>query len=282
MLTPEQKSYILTHAYIPEHIVGLITTVSGAEPFLIDDYFCCCKNDWLIVIGYPLENKFETVTFADILAKIKKEFKPGHLSLIAPQISESVEKECREREKDHYYTLGAGEPVVKDSTKRNLKKAGRLLRVECAPTMGKAHRDLMQEFIQRLNPPARVQTLFFKMPEYVGREDNAFVLNAWDPVDKLTAFFVIDLAARKFANYIIGCYSRENYVRGASDLLLAELITISREHGKSYIHLGLGVNAGVRRFKEKWGGTPAIPYEMCELVLKRPSILETLMTVLKR
>ena len=28
------------------------------------------------------------------------------------------------------------------------------------------------------------------------------------------------------------------------------------------MHLGLGVNEGIRRFKTKWGGTPSIPYEM--------------------
>ena len=39
MLTPEQETYILTNAYVPEHIVGLMTSLSGGEPFLIDDYF---------------------------------------------------------------------------------------------------------------------------------------------------------------------------------------------------------------------------------------------------
>jgi len=28
MLTPDQENYILTHAYIPEHTVGLMTSLS--------------------------------------------------------------------------------------------------------------------------------------------------------------------------------------------------------------------------------------------------------------
>jgi hypothetical protein len=64
-------------------------------------------------------------------------------------------------------------------------------------------------------------------------------------------------------------------VRGASDLLLFELINLSLEHEKSYIHLGLGVNAGIRRFKVKWGAVPTRRYEMGELVLKKPSIWDT-------
>jgi hypothetical protein len=33
---------------------------------------------------------------------------------------------------------------------------------------------------------------------------------------------------------------------------------------QAFLHLGLGVNAGIRRFKEKWGGAPTLAYEFCE------------------
>ena len=106
-------------------------------------------------------------------------------------------------------------------------------------------------------------------------------MNAWDKTDNLAAFYVIDLEARQFSNYIMGCHSKKNYVLGASDLLLFELINLSLEYDKPFIHLGLGVNAGVRRFKAKWGGVPLRRYEMCELVLRRPSLFETISSLLK-
>jgi hypothetical protein len=74
----------------------------------------------------------------------------------------------------------------------------------------------------------------------------------------------------------MGCHSKKNYVLGASDLLLFELIDLSLEYKKSYLHLGLGVNSGIRRFKAKWGAEPTRRYEMGELALKKPSILDTL------
>ena len=40
------------------------------------------------------------------------------------------------------------------------------------------------------------------------------------------------------------------------------MLEAARREGKGYIHLGLGVNEGIRRFKEKWGGRPALPYVM--------------------
>jgi hypothetical protein len=281
MLTLEQETYILTHAYVPEHIVVLMTGLSGGEPFLIDDYFCCCTDDWVIFIGYPLQHEFAFDEFEAVLEKVKNKFRAGRLSLIAPELSRRLEARCREQDSDTYYTLDTRLPAMCSAVKRNLKKAGRLLTVERAVHMGDAHHELMQEFIARVSPPLRVKELLFKMPQYVASARHAFVLNAWGLKKNLAAFYVVDFAAKDFANYIIGCYSKNNYVIGASDLLMAELIKMSSEHGKGYIHLGLGVSRGIRRFKEKWGARPTRSYKMCELVFKKPLILEAIRAMRK-
>ena len=141
--------------------------------------------------------------------------------------------------------------------------------------MGPAHRALAREFIQRAGSPSRVRALLDRMPAYVNRSEAALVLNAWDQ-GRLAAFYVLDLAPGAFSSNVVGCQSRQASARGASDLLLHELICLSRQRGKQYVHLGLGVNDGVRRFKQKWGGLPTRRYEMCEAVLKRPALLEIL------
>jgi hypothetical protein len=138
----------------------------------------------------------------------------------------------------------------------------------------------MHEFVRRAGPPSRVQDLLFKMPQYVASAPHACVLNAWRPDKTLAAFYVVDHGAKDFANYIIGCYSKSRYVIGASDLLLSELIKMSMESGKDYIHLGLGVNSGIRRFKEKWGARRAHSYEMCELVFKKPLLIEFIRSIM--
>lgn len=281
MLTAEEQAYILEHAYVPEHCISLITGVSRSEPFLVDDFFACLKDSWIILIGYPLDDKFTTRKLEAVVSKIRKKFSPNRISLIAPELPASFASSCRESERDVYYTLQTQKPVIHSALKRNLKKARQHLRVESCPQMQQAHRELMQEFIERLQPPERVERLLFKMPEFVAGADRAFVLNAWDSQNNLCAFYVVDIEARPFSNYIIGCHSKKNYILGASDLLLFELINLSRDYDKHYIHLGLGINAGVRRFKEKWGGVPARRYAMCELVLKRQSILESILSLRK-
>ncbi len=282
MLTAQEENYILAQAYVPEHVVGLITSLSAGEPFLTEDHFFCCKNDWIIFIGYPLQDRFDPANFDSVLEKIKIKFKPTRISLIAPALSEDLVPNCRERDSDYYYTLDARNPVLRSPVKRNLRKAARRLKVERAVHMGDAHQVLMHEFVQNVEPPVRVKNLLFKMPQYVRAAPHAVVLNAWSSNDELAAFYIIDFAAKDFANYIIGCYSKQNYVLGASDLLLMELIKSSNEFGKRYIHLGLGVNPGIRRFKEKWGAKPSRNYEMCELTIKKPLIREAVRALLDK
>jgi hypothetical protein len=280
MLSDQEKAHILDQAYVPEHCVRLMTQVSGGEPFLIDNFFMCLNKNWLILVGYPLEDNFTVDRLEAILAKVKKNFRPDFISLIAPQMPSSLAAVCRERQSDIYYTLETRNPIMRGPLKRNLKKARQNLRVEFSHRMQGAHQELMHEFVARNGLPERVKRLFFKMPDFVACSDKAHVLNAWDKKDKLAAFYVVDFEARRFSNYIIGCYSQKNYVLGASDLLLFELINLSREHDKLYIHLGLGVNPGIRRFKEKWGGVPKRRYEMGELVLKKPSLFEMISSLL--
>jgi hypothetical protein len=280
MLTSEQENYILTHAYVPEHTVGLMTSLSRGEGYLVDNFFFCRRNDWIVFVGYPLQQKFTLDQFEKVLEKIRINFRPTCISLIAPQIPPQLSAICKQRDSDYYYTLDTGFPSIGDAVKRNLKKAARMLTVERASQMGDAHRELMDEFVARVKPPKRVKDLFFKMPRYVSAAQSAWVLNAWQSRKVLAAFYVIDLAAGEFANYIIGCYSRTNYVIGASDLLMSELIKLSAENGKAFIHIGLGVSDGIKRFKKKWGASPARRYEMCELVFTKPLLTQFLKSIL--
>ena len=278
MLSAEEKDYILDRAYVPEHCIRLMTLVSGGEPFLIDDHFICRKENWVIVVGYPLKDDFTVDGLEAVLSKIKKKFRSDYISLVAPELPPSLASVCKESESDDYFTLETKKPRIRSPVKRNLRKAGQLLRVEKSATMLAGHSELMREFMARSPLPARVEKLLLKMPDFIAGSDQAFVLNARDKDNKLIAFYVVDFEAKGFSNYIIGCHSKKDYVLGASDLLLSKLIDLSLEYGKPRIHLGLGVNAGIRRFKEKWGAMPTRRYEMCELASKRPSIIKSILS----
>ena len=208
MLTHEEERYILAQAYVPEHVVGLMTYLSGGEPFLIENFFCCQKSDWVILVGYPLEKDFNLAEFVGVLENVKNQFRPKNISIIAPELSSSLLKTCSQSESDSYYTLGTDQFILRSVVRRNLKKARQKLSVECASDMQADHQKLMREYAERVKPAERVKNLFFKMPGFVSLSDSSCVLNAWDARKHLAAFYVVDLAARNFSNYIIGCYSK--------------------------------------------------------------------------
>ena len=54
------------------------------------------------------------------------------------------------------------------------------------------------------------------------------------------------------------------------------LLDEARARGQTRMNLGLGVNEGISRFKQKWGGLPYLPYEFCECYYGRSPTLALL------
>jgi hypothetical protein len=264
VITPEEEVYILEKAYVPEHIVSLMALVSKGDPFLIEDHFGLVKDNWLILVGYPLDQHFSIERSEKVIQYVLEMFQPEILWFIGPEIPASLLNTCQERETDQYYRLDLEKVNVKASLKRAVDKASQELTIEKGRSISKEHEALISELLKREKLPPRVRELYRAMPDYVGHSSTASVLNARDKGGKLCAFYVVDLAAGGFATYVLGTHSKKNYVPHASDLLFFEMMALTREHGKSIIDLGLGVNEGIRRFKEKWGGVPSLNYEFCE------------------
>ncbi|MBW2066294.1 MAG: hypothetical protein JRJ03_15400 [Deltaproteobacteria bacterium] len=281
MISQAEEDYILENAYVPEHGLALMVSLSGGEPFLIDKRFLALKNqEWVILVGYPLGGGFSLESLVEAIEQAKKMFNPSHLSIIAPQLPDFLKEASREREEDDYYTLDLKAYKLKSGLRRMVRKARALLTIDISHEITREHDEIIKEFVNRVKPLDRVKNLLFKMPQLLSHSDMAILLNAWDLRGRLTAFYAVDMQPRHFSTYVIGCHSKINYVPGASDLLCHEMIRLSEKKGKMYIHLGLGVDQGIRKFKEKWGGKPTLRYEMCEVLLKRPSILETLQRVI--
>jgi hypothetical protein len=264
VITPEEEAYILEKAYVPEHIVSLMALISKGDPFLREDHFGLVKDNWLILVGYPLDQRFSLNRSEKIIEQALKTFRPEILWFIGPEIPTSLLNTCQERETDQYYHLDLEKVKVKASLKRAVDKAFQELTIERGHSISKEHEALISELLKREKLPPRVRELYRAMSHYVHHSSTACVLNAWDKKGKLSAFYVIELGAKHFSTYVLGTHSKKHYVPHASDVLFLEMINLSRQQMKNTIDLGLGVNQGIRRFKEKWGGVPSLPYEFCE------------------
>lgn len=271
MISRAEEELILSRARIPEHIPSLMSCISGGEAFLDAGYLTYAREDWIIFVGYPIERG---IPMKEALSRVLARKSPVRVFVIAPEISPALP--CRERETDWYYTIKLKGYSLKKSLRYRVRKASGALRVERGEVSSE-HGELVKEFLETEKPGTRVEELFQRMPEYASLSESCVVLNALDRDGKLAAFFLVEVSPRDFAAYLIGCYSRRNPVPGASDLLFYEMIALAEEKNKKYINLGLGVSPGIRKFKTKWGGKPAIRYESCFWDVAQNKALELMM-----
>jgi hypothetical protein len=270
MISPDDERYILAQAYVPEHIVGLMTGISRGEPFLVQEYMGFCKDDWVILVGFPLVGNFDPEGFGRVVAGTITSFRPEQLWVVAPEVPTFVAQLCQARASDDYYTLTLQQFKPQAGLRRIVSRASKELMVERGSKIARDHQELIAEYLQREEPGPRIERLFLSMAEHVAESETVMVLTARSRSGQAVAFYVVELAATHFATYVVGCHSKRHYIAGASDLLFTDMVSLAREYGKSYIHLGLGVNDGIRRFKRKWGGTPRLRYEFCEYRRRTP------------
>lgn len=262
-LTAAQEADVLARAYVPEHITPLMASVSGAQPFLVDDHLCFVQEDRLIFVGYPLDGRFAAERCARALAEARAMWRPAVLWFIGPEAPADLAAGCRARQSDVYYRLDLP-ATIRSALRREVRVAATALTVEVGRAFTAEHIALADELLGRTQPAAMVAALYRAMPAYVARSPTVVVLSARAAGGRLAAFAVVEQAASSFDAYVLGAYSQRNYVPHASDLLCATMIERAQTAGKQWLDLGLGVNAGIRRFKEKWGGRPYLAYEFCE------------------
>jgi len=263
MITPGQEKWILDKAYVPEHIVSLMTIISRGQPFLSKGYLYYVGDTWGILVGYPLDSEFSPDTFSMVSREVISGYPGRSWSIIAPQLPAKLLSSSMDKQSDTYFTLSFEDFDSKETLRRTAEKATSRLMIEVTRIMTPEHEAISKEFMEREDPGNLIREFYNAMPDYVLHSETSLVLNARAFNGLLAAFYVLDMAADDFATYVVGCHSKERYVPHASDLLFYEMVNMARESGKGYVNLGLGVNPGIRRFKEKWGGKPTIPYELC-------------------
>lgn len=261
MLTEDEETFVLNKAYIPEHIVSYVVPISKLEPFLISNHLCYSGRNQLVFVGYPLSSEgvsrnFDERILEKTLEKAVEEFRPENIAIIAPKLP-PIKKAIVESDK--YFLLDLNSFEINKKLRNTIARASKDLIVERGK-IAEEHRRLVREFLKARSIDERTKYIFKNIPAYTSSSPTAVVLDARDKNSNLAAFNVVDFS-RDYAFYMFNFISRENYVPGASDLLFNELIKIAREKGKKYINMGLGINEGVRKFKEKLGGRPFLDYE---------------------
>ena len=270
MLNSEEFSLLYERAYIPEHLPHYVQAVSSAQPHLHDGYLCFTHKTHFIFIGYPLGSPDTDIQRSYNTAC--ERFRPNTVTLIAPQLWFD-DPTFEGQPQDSYYKLALPFRKADPELSYMVRRASTELHVRQG-TFGREHRRLVKEFVSRHELSPEYTKLLKRMPQYLNKSSSARLLEARRG-DILVAFTIVDLGSATYAFYLFNFRSVERNVPGASDLLFFEMVKSAQKEGKAAINLGLGINPGIRRFKEKWGGTPFLPYHSV-LVNRKPADLGSL------
>jgi len=255
MLNSEDSSRIYQHAYLPEHLPGYVENISGADPCLNGNYLCYVRKSHLIFIGYPLGEPSDDIPSA--YESACERFNPATVALITPEIwldSATVDLHPR----DSYYRLELPLKSLNPDVAYMVRRAARELKIEVG-RFGRQHKKIIKSFIARQDLSDEQIHIFKHIKSYVTRSKTAHLLEA-RKAGQLVAFSIVDLGSARYGFYQFNFRSAEITVPGASDLLFNEMVRLSQSEGKQAINLGLGIHAGIRQFKKKWGGVPFLPY----------------------
>jgi hypothetical protein len=255
MLSNQDLSHIYRHAYIPEHLPNYVEAISNATPHLIEDHICFTRKNHLIFIGYSFDADKRDSPQA--YAAACNRFQPSTAAIMAPKLwklSDSFE----EQSTDSYYQLDVPVGPLAPGVAYMIRRAEKDLRV-CNGEFGKEHKQMIKGFLAGQDLSAAQQYLFKHIHHYLKHSPTGRLLEARKN-GLLAAFTIVDLGSADFAFYLFNFRSNKVHVPGASDLLFREMVNLAQSEGKKSINLGLGINTGIRRFKEKWGGVPFLPY----------------------
>ena len=255
MLSNQDLSHIYRHAYIPEHLLDYVEALSSAKPHLIEDHLCFIRNNHLIFIGYSLSG--DKRDSARAYAAACNEFQPSTAAIIAPQLWE-IGESFEEQPADSYYRLDLPLGAMPAGVAYMVRRAEKDLVVDSGE-FGKEHKKLIKGFVSGHDLSAPQQYIFKHIHHYLKYSTTGRLLEARKN-GRLAAFTIVDLGSADFAFYLFNFRSAKGDVPGASDLLFREMVNLAQAEGKKTLNLGLGINTGIRRFKEKWGGVPFLPY----------------------
>jgi hypothetical protein len=139
----------------------------------------------------------------------------------------------------------------------------------CQGKFGKENRRIVKDFIKNHELTDAQKHIFQNISLYLKRSASACLLEARKG-KTLAAFTIADLGTANYAFYMFNFRSGLISIPGASDLLFFEMVNMAQSQGKKAINLGLGIHPGIRRFKEKWGGTPFLSHASAVLYGEAP------------
>jgi hypothetical protein len=280
MIAPAPFARFSDMAVAPEQVLSYVCAVAGSTPRVIGSCLCYVKDGGLVLVGYPVHDPLDAAAMARAVDEAL--ITPGiqRITVIGPTRPPQAPERCAAAQ-DCYYALPVP-PAPGQKLRNLLRRAGRELTVERGRSCGEDHLALVQRYIDERTLAAGTRHIFRQLPAYLAASAGSLLISARRADGRLAAFAVGEFAARRTAFFMFCFRQPELSPPGAADLLLSGLLDEARERGQTRMNLGIGVNAGIRFFKRKWGAEPFLPYLEASWELRAPGLLERLLGIITR
>ncbi|MBO4300808.1 MAG: radical SAM protein, partial [Desulfovibrio sp.] len=258
---------VTAQAYVMEQVVGYVTSVGTLRP--VQRASCLAYEDEsrCVLVAYPPEydpslppsTSGEDVTA--LQAAVKEALCRTHcdsVTVLAP-----VRPDCAPQgaavHRDAYAFLPLPLPEPSGKLRNMLRRAGRECRIS-VEAFGEEHEGLLRDFCRRHALDEATRSLYASIGRYLASCPEAVLFSARARDDaRLLALAVGEYASLTTAFYMFAARAA-GCPPGIADALLRALADEAERRGHVQLNLGLGINDGVRRFKQKWGQARLLPY----------------------
>lgn len=275
MIGPDRLVRVTAGAAVPEQVVAYVAAVAGSRPRMFADCVGYVSGGTLVLIGYPLRDPNDATAMTAAVDEALGMPGLDRITVIGPVRPRQAPEKAAAAE-DSYYALPVPAPPPGQKLRNILHRARRELVIVDGQRLENDHTALVQRYLDERRLPAGTRHIFGQIPRYIEASAGVRVVSARLADGRLAAFAVGEFASLATAFFMFCFRDAKLAPPGSADLAFSGLLDEALRRGHTRMNLGLGVCAGIRFFKGKWGAEPFLPCVETSWELKQPGIIAKL------
>lgn len=264
--------HVSAQAMVPEQLLHYVAAVSASRPRLFGDCVGHVYDNSVVLAGYPLHGDVRDsahvhATLDAALTLVQQDQNLERITVLAPLRPHAAPAGSRISH-DNFWALPLPPAPPRQKLRNILHRARRDVRLEQNCCWSQPHETLVAHYLHTRPLEAGMRHIFQHLGNYVHKaaesakkgtaKPDVLVFSAYSPENTLLACAIGDYSSLHTAFYLFA-FRRPDAPPGTSDLLLEALCAEGTARGHSRVNLGLGINAGISFFKQKWQAEIFLP-----------------------
>ncbi len=280
-------------ALTPDALIPYVHAVSTVHSHMLQGYMVHTHAGHAVVVGYTLQDFLEQSAgnhaapasdlspslgpaLQTVLTLLSQQQHIQRITLLAPSASFTLPSQGQspvlssvlspiQSTEDAYYFLPLpwkASTAMQHKVLSMCRRAAPHIQIQQssgAAAWTGAHQELMLHYVRRPHMHKDMASILQSLGNYCRQSPHVHVFSAYHAQSKeLMGSVLGDFTSLHTAFYMFAFRSAQA-VPGTAEALLLALLQEATQRGYAWCNLGLGINDGIRFFKEKWGALPLLP-----------------------